>query len=259
MGALDELDLSQKLSREDEAERLEGARRRLTQLRLTLGGLIGSGELGPPVCVLFEGEDASGKGGAIRRLVSELDPRHVRVVQFAAPTHDEKRHHFLWRFFPSLPGWGGMAVFDRSWYGRVLVERVEGFATREQWMRAYDEINGFERSLAAEGTILVKFWLHISADEQLKRFKRREKDPLKAWKLTDEDWRNREKRDEYKQAVEDMVARTSIEPHAQWHLIPAESKRYARVAVIDTVIAEIEAGMRRHGLEAPESIDQSGA
>jgi polyphosphate kinase 2 (PPK2 family) len=255
MGVLDDLDLSLKLSREEEAEGLERAQRRLAQLRLTLGGLIGSGELGPPVCVIFEGEDASGKGGAIKRLVAPLDPRHVRVVQFATPTHDEKRHHFLWRFWPSLPGWGGMAVFDRSWYGRVLVERVEGFATREQWLRAYEEINGFERSLADEGTILIKFWMHISGDEQLKRFKAREKDPLKTWKLTDDDGRNREKRDEYKQAVEDMVARTS-QDHAPWHVIPAESKRYARVAVIETVISDIEAGMRRHGMEPPAPIEE---
>jgi polyphosphate kinase 2 (PPK2 family) len=254
VGRLDDLDLSLKLSREEEAERLERAWTRLTQLRLTLGGLIGSGELGPPVCVIFEGEDASGKGGAIKRLVTQLDPRHVRVVQFAAPTHDEKRHHFLWRFWPALPGWGGMAVLDRSWYGRVLVERVEGLATREQWLRAYDEINGFERTLADEGMILIKFWLHISGDEQERRFKRRQKDPLKSWKLTDEDWRNRERRDEYKQAVEDMVARTSVAPHARWHLIPAESKRYARVAVIETVIAEIEDGMRRQELDPPEPI-----
>ncbi len=255
MGVLDDLDLTDKLSREEEEERLKGAWERLAQLRLTLGGLIGGGELGPPVCVLFEGEDASGKGGAIKRLVSPLDPRHVRVVQFAAPTHDEKRHHFLWRFWPSLPGWGGMAIFDRSWYGRVLVERVEGFATREQWLRAYDEINGFERTITDEGTILIKFWLHISGKEQLKRFKAREKDPLKAWKLTDDDWRNREKRKEYKQAVEDMVARTSIEPHATWHVISGESKRYARVAVVETVIEEIEAGMRRHGMEPPAPIE----
>jgi polyphosphate kinase 2 (PPK2 family) len=256
MGALDELDLTKKLSREQEATSLERGWRRLTQLRLTLGGLIGDHELGPPVCVIFEGADASGKGGAIRRLVAELDPRHVRVVQFAAPTHDEKRHHFLWRFWPSLPGWGGMAVFDRSWYGRVLVERVEGFATREQWRRAYDEINGFERTLADEGMILIKFWMHISSEEQLKRFTRREKDPLKTWKLTDEDWRNREKRADYDEAVEDMVARTSVEPHARWHLIPADSKRYARVAVLDTVIEEIEEGMRRHGMEPPPPIDR---
>jgi polyphosphate kinase 2 (PPK2 family) len=256
MGALDDLDMSKSLSKEEEAERLESAWTRLTQLRLTLGGLIGNGELGPPVCVIFEGHDASGKGGAIKRLVAELDPRHVRVVQFAAPTHDEKRHHFLWRFWPSLPGWGGMAVFDRSWYGRVLVERVEGFATREQWLRAYDEINGFERTLADEGMIVIKFWLHISSEEQLKRFERREKDPLKDWKLTDEDWRNREKRSQYDQAVEDMVARTSVDPHARWHLIPGDSKRYARVAVIDTVIEEIESGMRRHGIDPPEPIEE---
>jgi polyphosphate kinase 2 (PPK2 family) len=255
MGALDDLDMTLTLSRDQVAERLESAWTRLTQLRLTLGGLIGSGELGPPVCVVFEGNDASGKGGAIKRLVAQLDPRHVRVVQFATPTHDEKRHHFLWRFWPSLPGWGGMAVFDRSWYGRVLVERVEGFATREQWLRAYDEINGFERTLADEGMILIKFWLHISPEEQLQRFRKREKDPLKSWKLTDDDWRNREKRGAYDEAVEDMVARTSIEPHARWHLIPADSKRYARVAVIETVIAEIEEGMRRHGVEPPDPID----
>jgi polyphosphate kinase 2 (PPK2 family) len=255
MGALDELDLSLKLSKKEESERLEAAWTRLSQLRLTLGGLIGGGELGPPVCVVFEGGDASGKGGAIKRLVAELDPRHVRVVQFAAPTYDEKRHHFLWRFWPSLPGWGGMAVFDRSWYGRVLVERVEGFASKEEWGRAYDEINEFERGLAEEGTILIKFWLEVSPDEQLKRFEQRKDDPLKSWKLTDEDWRNRDKRDAYDAAVEDMVARTSIEPHAVWHLIPGDSKHYARVAVIETVIAEIEAGMRRHGMDPPPPIE----
>jgi len=153
-----------------------------------------------------------------------------------------------------LPGWGGMAVFDRSWYGRVLVERVEGYATREQWMRAYDEINGFERTLADEGTILIKFWLHISDEEQLKRFQKREKEPLKAWKLTDEDWRNREKRDQYAEAVEDMVARTD-QPHSPWHLIAADSKRYARVKVIETVIEEIESGMRKWGFEPPPAPD----
>ena len=123
--------------------------------------------------MLFEGWDAAGKGGAIKRLVAPLDARHVRVKSFAAPTPDEKRHHYLWRFGPALPGWGGMAVFDRSWYGRVLVERVEGFATEEQWRRAYDEIDDFERMLADEGMIIVKFWLHISDAEQLKRFERR--------------------------------------------------------------------------------------
>ena len=258
MGALDEVDLSMKLSREDEEAGLERAWKRLSQLRLTLGGQLGTGALGPPVCVLFEGWDASGKGGAIKRLVAQLDPRHVRVVPFAAPTHDEKRHHFLWRFWPYLPGWGGMAVFDRSWYGRVLVERVEGLASREEWERAYDEINGFEGGLADEGMILIKFWLHVSSEEQLSRFKKREKDPLKSWKLTDEDWRNRKKREAYCEAVEEMIDRTSIEPHPRWHVIPGDSKRYARVAVIETVIAEIEAGMRRHGMEPPAPIDGDG-
>jgi polyphosphate kinase 2 (PPK2 family) len=247
---LDDLDMSLSLNRKEEERGLDLAWERLTQLRLTLGGLIGEGKIGPAVCVLFEGVDASGKGGCIKRLVAQIDPRHVRVVQFAAPTHDEKRHHFLWRFWPVLPGWGGMAVFDRSWYGRVLVERVEEFATREQWLRAYDEINGFERTLADEGTILIKFWLHISDEEQLKRFQRREKDPLKAWKLTDEDWRNRDKRDQYDEAVEDMVARTD-QPYAPWHLIPADSKRYARVKVVETVIEEIESGMRKWGFDPP--------
>jgi polyphosphate kinase 2 (PPK2 family) len=251
MGRLDELDLSKKLSREEEQSRLEQNWTRLTELRLTLGGQIGEKRIGPPVCVLFEGWDASGKGGAIKRLVAKIDPRHVRVVAFAAPTKDEARHHFLWRFWPVLPGWGGMSVFDRSWYGRVLVERVEGFADREAWMRAYDEINSFERTLADEGMILIKFWIHISAEEQLRRFERRKKNPLKAWKLTDEDWRNREKRPDYVEAVEDMLARNDQPPHASWHLIEGDSKRYARVRVIETVIAEIEDGMRRNGIEPP--------
>lgn len=250
MGRLDEVDLSLALGRKEEERELSVAWQRLTQLRLTLGGLIGTQGLGPPVLVLFEGWDASGKGGSIKRLVAPLDPRHVRVVQFAAPSNDEKRHHFLWRFWPSLPGWGGMAVFDRTWYGRVLVERVDGLASSEQWLRAYDEINGFERGLADEGTIIVKLWLHISEAEQLRRFEQRAADPLKVWKLTDEDWANRAKRSEYEQAVEEMVDRTD-RPHAPWHLIAAESKRYARVAVLRTVIESIEAGMRAWGQEPP--------
>ncbi len=250
MGRLDELDLSKSLSKDEEAQALERGWARLLQLRLTLGGQIGAKEIGPPVCVVFEGWDASGKGGAIKRLVAEMDPRHVHVMQFAAPTEREKRHHFLWRFWPHLPGWGGMAVFDRSWYGRVLVERVEGYAAREQWLRAYDEINSFERSLADEGMILVKLWMHVSDSEQLKRFKAREKDPLKGWKLTDEDWRNREKRGAYLEAVEDMLSRTD-QPRALWSPIEGDSKRYARVKVIETVIERIEQGMREWGVEPP--------
>src|SRR5438128_5439581 len=185
MKRLSDVDLSAKLPRKQAVERLDGALRRLLQLRLILGGQLGEHRIGPPLCVLFEGWDASGKGGAIKRLVDPLDPRHVRVAQFAAPTYDEKRHHFLWRFWPSLPGWGGMAILDRSWYGRVLVERVEGFATGEQWLRAYDEILEFERTLVAEGMILVKFWMHVSEEEQLRRFDSRADDPLRSWKLTD--------------------------------------------------------------------------
>ena len=152
MGRLDALDLSLKLSKDEEAERLEAAQRRLLELRLDMAGLTSEeGRLGPPLCIIFEGWDASGKGGAIKRLVATLDPRHVRVAQFAAPTYDEKRHHFLWRFGPALPGWGGMAVLDRSWYGRVLVERVEGLATVEQWSRAYAEIVGLRAHARARG------------------------------------------------------------------------------------------------------------
>jgi polyphosphate kinase 2 (PPK2 family) len=253
VGRLDEVDLSLKLGRKEYEERLAAAQERLSALRLQLGGLIGDGRLGPPVCMLFEGWDASGKGGAIKRLTAELDHRHVRVASFAAPTHDEKRHHFFWRFSPALPGWGGVAVLDRSWYGRVLVERVEGFATEEQWQRAYDEIVGLERTLALEGMIILKFWIHISPDEQLKRFKRREGDPLKSWKLTEDDWRNREKWPQYAEAVEEMLARTDT-AHGRWVVVPGDSKKYARVFVIETAIAEIENGMRARGIE-PVDVD----
>jgi polyphosphate kinase 2 (PPK2 family) len=252
MGHLDEVDLSLSLSRKEEERELKAAWKRLAQLRLTLGGLIGAKQLGPPLCVVFEGWDASGKGGSIKRLTSPLDPRHVRVAQFAAPSADEKRHHFLHRFWPALPGWGGMTVFDRSWYGRVLVERVEGFAGPEQWRRAYEEIASFEQGLADEGAIVVKFWLHISSKEQLKRFEARAKDPLRAWKLTPEDWENRERRKQYVEAVEEMLDRTDRR-RARWRLVAAESKRYARVQVVRTVNEEIEAGMRRWGQEPPPS------
>jgi AMP-polyphosphate phosphotransferase len=251
MGRLDEVDLTLRLSRADEAVRLESAQLRLLRLRLVLGGQIGAEpRIGPPVCIVFEGWDASGKGGAIKRLVSYLDPRHVRVAQFAAPTYDEKRHHFLGRFWPALPGWGGMAVFDRSWYGRVLVERVEHFATKEQWKRAYGEIVGFERTLADEGTILLKYWMHVSDEEQRRRFERRQNDPLKVWKLTDEDWRNREKRKQYEKAVEDMLVRTD-HAAAPWTIVPAESKRYARVFVVESTCAALERAMTEQGYELP--------
>ena len=254
MARLDDADLSAKLPKDEYEPRLAAAQQRLLQLRLDCAGLTGEGRLGPPVCVMFEGWDASGKGGAIKRLLQELDVRHVRVVTYAAPTPDEKRHHFLHRFWPALPGWGGMAVLDRSWYGRVLVERVEGFASEDDWRRAYDEIVEFERMLGAEGMILVKFWMHLSDEEQLKRFEARKDDPLKSWKLTDEDWRNREKRPQYEEAVEEMLDRTDREA-GRWHVIAGDSKKFARVEVIETVVAEIEAGLRRHGLDVPDPVD----
>ncbi|OLB73368.1 MAG: UDP-galactose-lipid carrier transferase [Actinobacteria bacterium 13_2_20CM_2_71_6] len=248
MNRLAAVDLSANLSKKKADTRLDTALLRLLHLRLVLGGQVGEHRIGPPLCVVFEGWDASGKGGAIKRLVSPLDPRHVRVAQFAAPTYDEKRHHFLWRFWPVLPGWGGMAVLDRSWYGRVLVERVEKFATKEQWSRAYDEIVEFERTLTAEGMILVKFWMHVSEAEQLRRFQSRADDPLRSWKLTDEDWRNRKRRRAYEAAVEEMLARTD-HPKAPWTIVAGDDKRLARVTVAETVCGAVEAELTSRGYD----------
>jgi polyphosphate kinase 2 (PPK2 family) len=246
--SLDDVDLSLRLSRSEAEKRLEGLQRRLLTLRLQASGLIADGALGPPMCAMFEGWDAAGKGGAIRRLTARLDPRHVRVAQFAAPSERERRHHFLARFWPVLPGWGAMTICDRSWYGRVLVERVERLASEAEWTRAYDEIVAFERSFCEEGGVLVKFWLHISPEEQLRRFQARERDPLKRWKLTEEDWRNFAKRSQYEEVIADMLARTD---HAagRWTLVAAESKPYARVKVMEEVIAALERGLRAAGQE----------
>jgi AMP-polyphosphate phosphotransferase len=253
MSRLADVDLTVRLSKAEGKAQLAAAQERLVGLRLLLGGQVGPQTIGPPLCVLFEGWDASGKGGAIKRLVDHLDPRHVRVAQFAAPTYDEKRHHFLWRFWPVLPGWGGMAVLDRTWYGRVLVERVEGFASEEAWRRAYGEIADLETTLAAEGTILVKFWMHLSPEEQLRRFESRRADPYRAWKLTDEDWRNRERRGEYEAAVEEMLQRTDS-PVAPWHLVAAEDKRWARVAVVRTVCDAIESALTARGVDVDAAL-----
>jgi polyphosphate kinase 2 (PPK2 family) len=250
LGHLDELDLSANLPKKEAEKRLKHAQERIQALRLQLAGLDGDPRLGPPLCVVLEGWDASGKGGAIKRLAAKLDPRHVRVKQYSAPTSDELRHHWLWRFWPALPGWGGMAILDRSWYGRVLVERVEGYASAEEWRRAYAEINEYERMLADEGAVLVKLWLHISDEEQLRRFEARRDDPLKAYKLTEEDWRNRAKRDDYSAAIEDMLERTGTE-WAPWHLVEGDSKRFARVKVVETVVEAAQAGLERHGRKPP--------
>ncbi|MET0145072.1 MAG: UDP-galactose-lipid carrier transferase [Ilumatobacteraceae bacterium] len=254
MGRLDALDLTQRLPRREYEERLAAAQRRWLQLRLHLGGEMGSGDLGPALLLVFEGSDAAGKGGAIKRVVEPLDPRHYRVSSFAKPTFDEKRHVFLWRFFDKIPGLGGMSVFDRSWYGRVLVERIEGFASVEEWSRAYEEIVTFERTLVTEGVIVVKFWLHISDDEQLRRFEDRQGDVLRKWKITDEDWRNRKRNTEYADAAEEMFERTDHHL-APWDLVSGEQKRFARVKVLEILIDRVEQGMRRWGTEVP-SIDE---
>ncbi len=248
--------MSAELGREEYEERLHAAQRKLLALRLGLGGHLEDPTLGPGVLVVMEGSDAGGKGGAIKRIVEPLDPRHYRVSAFAKPTFDEKRKHFLWRFWTEVPGLGGFALFDRSWYGRVLVERVEEYATTRQWKRAYDEIVQFERNLVLEGVIIVKFWLQISPDEQLRRFKKRAKDPLRRWKLTDEDWRNRDKIDLYNQAVEDMFERTDHEL-APWHVVSGEQKRHARVEVIETLIRRIELGVQ--AFENPVADDDGWA
>jgi len=189
--------------------------------------------------IVFEGPDAAGKGGAIRRMLERLDPRLLRVHSVVKPTEEEYAHHYLWRFWNKIPKYGQVAVFDRSWYGRVLVERVEGFATDAQWKRAYEEINQFEETLVDDGAIIVKIYMHISKDEQLARFKRREADPYKHWKITDEDWRNRRKWDEHNEAAQEMFQKTSS--LVPWTVLPANFKWFARVNVIKTVNSALKA------------------
>ena len=247
---IDEIDLSATMDKATSVERVAAAQHRLTQLRLFSAGLLQPEIVAPGLLVLFEGFDAAGKGGAIRRLTASLDPRHVRVVPIGPPTPEELRHNFLWRFQPFIPGTGGMSVFDRSWYGRLMVERVEGLIDKSTAQRSGQEIVEFERLLVDNNVTLVKFWLHISDKEQLKRFKDRENDPLKQWKLTTEDWRNREKRPAYLDALENVVEVTD-QPHARWDLIPAESKHYARVAVLETLIDRWIHDLERRGLTVP--------
>jgi polyphosphate kinase 2 (PPK2 family) len=253
MTRLDKLDMTSRLDRDEYTIRLALAQRRLLQLRLHLEGQLGAARTGPGLLVLFEGPDAAGKGGAIKVIVGHLDPRHFDVHSYAAPTGVEKQHHFLWRFWREIPGLGEMSVFDRSWYGRVLVERVEGFATPAEWRRGYESIVDFERTLVAEGVILVKFWMHISDDEQLRRFNARAADPLKQWKLTPDDWRNRKKRSAYGDAVEEMLERTDTES-APWHVVAGEDKRWARVDVVRTVSAAIESALVARGIDPDPSL-----
>ncbi|PCJ21732.1 MAG: hypothetical protein COA96_15350 [SAR86 cluster bacterium] len=190
--------------------------------------------------LVFEGWDAGGKGSAIRRVTAAMDARLYRVIPIAAPTDEEKGHHYLWRFWRHIPRAGYTSIYDRSWYGRVLVERVEGFAKEDEWLRSYQEINDFEEHLVDHGMTLFKFWIHISKEEQLRRFKEREGDPRKQHKITDEDWRNREKWDDYQLAVNDMVAHTST-ARTPWTLVSGNDKKYARIQILDTICKGLEA------------------
>ena len=188
-----------------------------------------------PVVIVYEGWDAGGKGGNIKRVTEQLDPRGYVVHPIAAPNGEDRTHHYLWRFWRRLPERGQIAIFDRSWYGRVMVERIEGFCTEEEWKRAYREINHFERQLVDFGTILFKFWIHISRDEQLRRFEARKQTTHKSWKLTEEDWRNRERWDQYGQAVDEMLLKTSTLT-APWTVVEGDCKWYARIKVLRTLV-----------------------
>jgi polyphosphate kinase 2 (PPK2 family) len=187
----------------------------------------------------FEGSDAAGKGGAIRRVSGALDARQYAIIPVAAPTEEERAQPYLWRFWRQVPAKGGITIFDRTWYGRVLVERVEGYCAVSDWMRAYGEINQFEEQLVQSGIVVCKFWLQISKDEQLKRFKAREKTPFKNFKMTADDWHNRKKWGAYEQATADMVDRTSTEI-APWTLVEAEDKYFARIKVLNTIVRALE-------------------
>lgn len=230
---LDSVDLAQTISDKDYKKQLAKYQERLSRLAWA------AREKRRSSIFMFEGWDAAGKGGAIRRLTGAMDARLYRVISVAAPSDEELAQHYLWRFWRHIPQAGYITLYDRSWYGRVLVERVEQFAKEHEWQRAYMEINSFEQQLSEHGIILCKFWLHISPEEQLRRFEEREKIAYKQYKITDEDWRNREKWEPYKQAVSDMVTRTSTS-YAPWNLIASNDKRLARVSILKSVCERIE-------------------
>jgi AMP-polyphosphate phosphotransferase len=234
---LEIIDLTQRLPKADYKQQLDSYQ---TELRI-LGYYLHQRQR--PAIALFEGWDAAGKGGAINRLTERMDPRGYIVHPIAAPKGDDAEKHYLWRFWRRLPERGVLAIFDRSWYGRVLVERVEGFCTTAEWQRAYLEIREFEQQLVDFGVIVMKFWMHISNEEQLNRFERRQKRPHKSWKLTEEDWRNREKWDLYEQAVEEMLIKTTT-ARAPWTVIAGDDKRFARVQVLKTVAERLSAELQ---------------
>lgn len=233
---LDRVDLTQKVDDKEYKEELRALQTRLRLLSLEMF------RAKIPAIILYQGWDAAGKGGNIKRLTERLDPRNYDVISISKPNDEENAHHYLWRFWRQLPADGHIALFDRSWYGRVLVERIEGFCTEEEWRRAYQEINEFEADLAAHGMVLVKFYLHIDREEQARRFRQREQVAHKRWKIGPEDWRNREKWDHYEVAVVEMIQRTST-PHGPWTLVAANDKRFARLATLRTVIARFEAAL----------------
>jgi polyphosphate kinase 2 (PPK2 family) len=230
---LEQLDTTKKLSPKQYDEQIGRVQVRLRELGFELF------KQKVPVLCVFEGWDAAGKGGAIKRVCEMLDPRGFTVSTYAAPRGEEKTHHYLWRFWRNVPRAGHLAIWDRSHYGRVLVERVEGFCNEDEWRRAYREINECEAHLASFGVVLCKFWLHITKEEQLRRFKSREIDPFRSYKLTEEDWRNRAKWKEYNEAVEDMLQHTST-PYAPWTVVEANNKQFARVKVVRTIVGAIE-------------------
>jgi len=230
---LSHLDLTQSLTKKDYKKQLEHYQGKLNTLARTAAQKKISS------IIVLEGWDAGGKGGLIRRIIPALDARNYQIIPIAAPTDEERAHHYLWRFWRHIPRAGKVTIYDRSWYGRVLVERVEGFAQPEEWMRAYAEINDFEEQLTEHGIVLLKFWLHIDKDEQLRRFKEREKIAYKQYKITEEDYRNREKWEDYEHAVNDMVERTSTE-YAPWTLIEGNDKRFARIKALKTFCERLE-------------------
>ncbi len=237
---LDRLDMSPTMERAEYKKELKKLKQEVFQLSFK------AYQKGISSTLTFEGWDAGGKGGNIRRLASAVDSRITRIIPVSAPTDEELAHHYLWRFWRHVPLSGYVTIYDRTWYGRVLVERVEKFAKPAEWKRAYAEINSFEEQLVDNKNILLKFWLHISSDEQLRRFKERENTPWKNYKLTDEDWRNREKATDYKIAADEMFMRTNTE-YAPWHIIPANSKYYARIQVLKIYRDALKVALKKHG------------
>ena len=237
MPSLQEVPLDAKLSSEEYEAELKKTQKKLKKLHNSLY----REEI--PVIVAYEGWDAAGKGGNIKRVAAALDPRGYEVVPIAAPSKEELAHHYLWRFWKNLPKTGHVAIFDRTWYGRVMVERIEGFCSQDSWQHAYQEINEFERELYDWGAVIVKFWLQIDQEEQLRRFQDRMNTPEKRWKITDEDWRNREKWDLYEETVNEMLARTSTD-FAPWHIIQSQDKKFARIQALHILIDAIEAKLQ---------------